>query len=1787
MRKKLSIIFLLLTLAALAATACSGVKDNGFPDYDFTNPEPPEIVYDTDEGVTLDGRQDEDFWKSEHNYYTTEFSDGSKGKNPIVAGHLKPCEMKVTTHFSDKGVYFYAEVGDPIINVYREKRDLAAYQKTGISLYVAEPGMISTSDGTGAYEFALAVDGTSLLRRHYRGGYNAYPLVGVCWGTRFINPDLDEHGNGTADGYAMEAFIPWLLIKLDGKPEYLNVAFATQRHETPNNAGSEFSWEWNPLGQADWYKPDTWLKFTENGLYKAKAADKVIDGSASDWADYDGETKRLNFPDGVRYVEHKITRGSDGLYVLTDAVQRLYLTEKEWWENTSIEVLVANKYGNSVSYALDGAGYSAPYTEGVMKAEDVTKNGATYKHITAEYFIPDFALGFGAANKSDDGVDTSGEYLRVSVAFANGTGQKTDDGALDPEYNESVDKSELIKDACLNNKPYLVYPLGCDPWNAGRRLYVNSGGITAGTPTADPRFTVDGNADDWKDYRGVTARAIGRAEGDDTSSVGKGFDVKAVKGTDGVYFYATVSHNALDVLSKDKYDVSGLTVKFSVTDTNFRDLNSGDAQYKNGRNGWETYFTAVGVDAGAECASVMRTTEEADGTYRTIIEGFVPFWKTGDLDALKTTDGKPAFDKTTGKLADGYVLRVGFRWRTKGDKMYIQGNASATDGLVNGMMSLNNPQNHYIIDENGLHQSRLVPEFGVIDGKSDGGAYYGETLRAESADGERYSETRAIMREDGLYTITVARVKNYVETASTTVGWDGVNTGTYKNNSAVELRYVKDGKNLPFASIAPMGASNATSWVPEVEYEYNVTADGEYNLVTVEAFFNKHYLKAKTGSELPVDLVLSAAFYVHDGNADETKFAPPDYGTATSVTPSGGLYAVTSTGLVRNAEAVGKTAIFDGNVTDNIRNGEFDGMLEIVVAVNGVTLEKGRDYVVTVEANEKGGAYTVEGRGDYYGKVVREFNGGAKSVENAEIECAAEVEYSGNVSYLVTYLGEPLSTDYYDVTVGETDSLGKKEITIIGKGLFYGSKTVTFTVVPKDVASGVSAAISTVLAGGETPVETVKHGDITLRRGADYEIDFGDLTSGGTKTATIVGKGNYGGTLEVEFVVLSESIDLASDSIAVTATAAKYYEPDGEFMPETLTVTYNDGATSVTLNADSDYTLGSVAFGGEDGGTATLAVIGNGLFGGTRNVTYTINLYRHMTNAKLGVQVSGELTYTGEAITPDVTVTWDGETLTEGEHYELEITDNVNAGEAKITITGMGERYKSSAAKSFTINPRDIASASLSVPDGLKHTGREIKPTLTVKDGATKLASGTDYTVTYSGDCANLVSDTTGNYGEAAVTAVGKGNYTGTAKLTYRFYTAATAKRVDGNKTDWADYDGNTSVIYNAGNTKGAEIIAKHEADGVYVFATVRHATLVKNSNNPQNDTHLRVIFALQTGTSCAAGDQIYVGANGNYKYWSKNYDNYYDNVESAFVVTGEAGNYVTYVEVFVPASNLTNVTDGTDLRVIFSWYAPGESETVFGFNNGTTWGPMKRWANAFSESNAKNFYYLDKNTDAVNRGLRYSKYVAADRVIDGDISDWADYDEAGGTVKRTEGSNGRYIEYRAYYGADGTYLSTKSLTDKVVIGNRAASSTQKDLWKIYFYNTSWEFKLGGKDMGMAYGYQLAYDNNKLDLAEFAMKCEKQANGQYLTGMEMFIPSAAYEELGLTLTDGKPTVSTWIFGCKKATDYVVTEYEQFKTEAGKAASSWAADYQWFGGNYQNNDSAKSSYFEIIDYVKAA
>jgi hypothetical protein len=65
------------------------------------------------------------------------------------------------------------------------------------------------------------------------------------------------------------------------------------------------------------------------------------------------------------------------------------------------------------------------------------------------------------------------------------------------------------------------------------------------------------------------------------------------------------------------------------------------------------------------------------------------------------------------------------------------------------------------------------------------------------------------------------------------------------------------------------------------------------------------------------------------------------------------------------------------------------------------------------------------------------------------------------------------------------------------------------------------------------------------------------------------------------------------------------------------------------------------------------------------------------------------------------------------------------------------------------------------------YNGKERKPSVTVKDGSTTLKKDTDYTVSYSKNT---------NAGKATVTVTGKGNYTGSAKVSFQI----DAKKISG-----------------------------------------------------------------------------------------------------------------------------------------------------------------------------------------------------------------------------------------------------------------------------------------------------------------------------------------------------------------------------------------------------------------------
>ena len=108
-------------------------------------------------------------------------------------------------------------------------------------------------------------------------------------------------------------------------------------------------------------------------------------------------------------------------------------------------------------------------------------------------------------------------------------------------------------------------------------------------------------------------------------------------------------------------------------------------------------------------------------------------------------------------------------------------------------------------------------------------------------------------------------------------------------------------------------------------------------------------------------------------------------------------------------------------------------------------------------------------------------------------------------------------------------------------------------------------------------------------------------------------------------------------------------------------------------------------------------------------------------------------TWTGEAIEPSVTVTyhselWGDKELVEGTDYTLSYANNVNVGEATITITGVGEHYAGTMEVNFNIVPVEADPADITVvvnPDHYTYTGEEIlitKDALTVSYKGTELA---------------------------------------------------------------------------------------------------------------------------------------------------------------------------------------------------------------------------------------------------------------------------------------------------------------------------------------------------------------------------------------------------------------------------------------------------------------------------------
>ena len=297
-----------------------------------------------------------------------------------------------------------------------------------------------------------------------------------------------------------------------------------------------------------------------------------------------------------------------------------------------------------------------------------------------------------------------------------------------------------------------------------------------------------------------------------------------------------------------------------------------------------------------------------------------------------------------------------------------------------------------------------------------------------------------------------------------------------------------------------------------------------------------------------------------------------------------------------------------------------------------------------------------------------------------------------------------------------------------------------------------SAFTPTVTVTGMTSIVKTNEGSFptgTLTEGTDYTVTYTNNVNAGTATVTVTGTRFNKGTVTKTFTIGKASIA----SPTVTVTGGPYVYTGGEIKP---TITVKTGDTPL---AETDY---AVSFGNNvnaGGGTITVTAKSGG------NYTFEA-VEQSFTIVPKAVTVKADAkskTY-GED-DPALTATVTG--LVGSDKLTYTVTRAAGEDVGTYTITPSGEATQGNYTVTYqtgtftiTINRKAVTAAMISAIAAQTYTGKEIKPTVTVKDGSTTLTSN-DYTVAYSNNT---------DPGTATVTVTGKGNYTGTATATFQIY---------------------------------------------------------------------------------------------------------------------------------------------------------------------------------------------------------------------------------------------------------------------------------------------------------------------------------------------------------------------------------------------------------------------------------
>lgn len=565
---------------------------------------------------------------------------------------------------------------------------------------------------------------------------------------------------------------------------------------------------------------------------------------------------------------------------------------------------------------------------------------------------------------------------------------------------------------------------------------------------------------------------------------------------------------------------------------------------------------------------------------------------------------------------------------------------------------------------------------------------------------------------------------------------------------------------------------------------------------------------------------LSPAVTVKYGNATLKKNT--DYTVAYSNNVNAGTGTITITGKgiyggsVKKTFTIKKLGISASAVSGTGNKVYTGSSIKPVpaVKVGGRTLKNGTDFTVSYKNNTEPGTATlkVTGKGNYSGSVSKTFKITARAINDVEVTVPDTVFTGEQVrpDVVVSYGSyQFINNSDYTLSFKDNVNIGTASVVVTGKNHLSGSRTVTFPIEKADISSTEIAVKNATFTGSAVKSGVdVRLGNVTLKEGTHYTLSYKNNVNAGTAQVTISGKGSLEGAVTKDFTIAKADISKASISasgtyapdgvkITINAKFGNYTLKNSDYSftaptaagEQTLTISGNgnfsgkatvkcnvakadiaNAKSSLSLSTDGKGYTVTIIYDGvlltqdkdykvavTESATGVSAVItGIGNYGGTATISGISNELEAFENA---VVTMGKVTYNGTAQLPSVTVKIGSVTLKSGTDYILSAYDNTNAGTATAVITGKGKYEGAEKKTQFKIAPAAISSASISCEDQI-YTGQGVTAQPVVTFNGKTLALGIDY---YISGYSNIV-----NVGTATVTVKGKGNFTGTAKGTFR-----------------------------------------------------------------------------------------------------------------------------------------------------------------------------------------------------------------------------------------------------------------------------------------------------------------------------------------------------------------------------------------------------------------------------------